>query len=80
MIMAQYLYKNRCAGKKDCIIKSDELLEAVSKSLKEKSSIGEILDAQLQALTGRLHNDMKLRMQWIDEFYNEIYGIRKIKD
>lgn len=30
MIMAQYLYKNRCAGKKDCIIKSDELLEALN--------------------------------------------------
>ena len=76
--LSYYMDFEKCNGRIED--ESDELLEAVSKSLKEKISIGEILDAQLQALTGRLHNDMKLRMQWIDEFYNEIYGIRKIKD
>ena len=74
--LSYYMDFEKCNG---CIEdESDELLEAVSKSLKEKISIGEILDAQLHALTGRLHNDMKSRIQWIDEFYNEIYG--RIKD
>ena len=74
--LSYYMDFEKCNGRIED--ESDELLEAVSKSLREKISIGEILDAQLQALTGRLHK--KLRMQWIDEFYNEIYGIRKIKD
>lgn len=72
--LSYYMDFEKCNGRIED--ESDELLEAVSKSLKEKISIGEILDAQLQALTGRLHK--KLRMQWIDEFYNEIYG--RIKD
>ena len=31
MILAEYLYKNRCAGKKDCVITSSEILDALNK-------------------------------------------------